>query len=80
VRKESFLYLLFHHELLTAGKAAARLKEEDSLEDVTSVHDHDHLLFFTTEGQAYALRAYEIPEASRTSIGTSITQVGQECL
>lgn len=58
-----------------AGKAGTRLREEDSLEEVVSVNDHDNLLFFTTEGHAYALHAYDIPQASRTAAGTAITQV-----
>lgn len=40
-----------------------------------AVNDHDELLFFTDQGQAYSLRAYDIPPGSRTSIGTAITQV-----
>jgi DNA gyrase subunit A len=59
------------------GKTGARLKENDSLDDVSSVNDHDHLLFFTSEGQAYSVRAFEIPEAARTSIGTAIAQVNK---
>lgn len=58
-----------------AGKAGARLKAEDSLEDVVFVHDHDRLLFFTEGGQAFALKAYEVPEGSRTAQGTAIAQV-----
>lgn len=36
--------------------------------------DHDHLLFFTSEGRAYCMRAFDVPEGSRTSIGTAFTQ------
>jgi DNA gyrase/topoisomerase IV subunit A len=57
------------------GKAGARLKDEDSLEDVVYVNDHDRLLFFTSEGRVHALHAYEVPEAARTAVGTAITQV-----
>ena len=56
------------------GKTGARLKDEDSLEDIIQVNDHDRLLFFTNEGQASALNAYEIPESSRTASGSTITQ------
>lgn len=58
-----------------AGKAGARLKDEDSLEDIVYVNDHDRLLFFTNEGHALALNAYEIPESSRTATGTAINQL-----
>lgn len=57
------------------GKAGARLKDDDNVEDVLSVSNHDHLLFFSDEGQAYSLRAYDVPEASRTSSGTAMAQV-----
>ena len=39
------------------------------------MNDHDRLLFFTNEGHALALNAYEIPESSRTATGTAITQL-----
>lgn len=32
---------------------------------------HDYVLFFTNKGQAYMLRGYQIPEASRTAKGTA---------
>lgn len=51
------------------------MKEEDSLEDIVYVNDHDRLLFFTNEGHALALNAYEIPESSRTATGTAVTQL-----
>ncbi|PRW61571.1 DNA gyrase subunit A [Chlorella sorokiniana] len=57
------------------GKTGARLKDDDSLDEVAFVSDHDHLLFFTSEGRAYCLRAFDVPEGSRTSIGTAFTQV-----
>ena len=57
-----------------AGKTGARLKEDDSLDEVVLVNDHDHLLFFTTAGRAFSLRAYDVPEGSRTSTGTAVTQ------
>lgn len=42
---------------------------------VLYVNDHDHLLFFTAEGRAYSVRAYDVPEGGRTSVGTAIAQV-----
>ena len=60
---------------MCAGKAGARLKDDDSLDEVAYVNDHDHLLFFTAEGRAYSLRAYDVPEGARTAIGTAVAQV-----
>lgn len=57
------------------GKAGARFKGGDSLEDIVYANDHDRVLFFTKEGKAFAINAYQLPEGSRTSIGTAITQI-----
>ena len=46
------------------------------VEDVLHVMDHDHVLFFTADGVARSIRAHQIPPASRTALGTAITQVG----
>lgn len=51
-----------------------RLRDDDSVEDVLHVNDHDHLLFFTTDGIVRSLRAHVVPYGSRTSAGTSISQ------
>jgi DNA gyrase subunit A len=58
------------------GKAAARLRENDALEQVVPVMAHDHVLFVTARGRAYCTRAYKLPEASRASAGTAMAQVG----
>ena len=60
---------------LGAGKAGATLKRDDSMEDVLRVMSHDSILFFTDDGIARSLKAYQIPEASRVAVGTAITQV-----
>jgi DNA gyrase subunit A len=57
------------------GKAVARLKDDDFLEEVISINDHDCLLFFTTQGRAHSIRAFDVPEGSRTSVGTALAQV-----
>uniref|UniRef100_A0A1D2AGK7 DNA topoisomerase (ATP-hydrolyzing) n=1 Tax=Auxenochlorella protothecoides TaxID=3075 RepID=A0A1D2AGK7_AUXPR len=54
------------------GKRTTGLRDDDSVEDVVAVNDHDRLLLFTAAGKMHALRAYEVPEASRTSGGTAI--------
>ena len=52
----------------------AGLRENDSIEEVQQVSDHDYLLFLTSDGKAHALKAYQIPEASRTAAGMSFSQ------
>ena len=54
----------------------AKLKGDDSVEDVVQCMDHDSVLFFTSDGVVRSLKAHQIPQASRTAIGTAITQVG----
>ncbi len=46
--------------------------ENDYIEDLFMTTSHHVLTFFTNAGRAYKLKAYEIPEASRTSRGTAI--------
>ena len=56
------------------GKAGARLRDNDSIEEVMHVMDHDHILFFTSDGIVRSRRAFQLPQGSRTSGGTPITQ------
>ncbi len=45
---------------------------EDYIEELFMTTSHHFLLFFTNLGKVYRMKAYEIPEASRTSRGTAI--------
>ena len=38
---------------------------------------HHYLMFFTNTGKVYRMKAYEIPEASRTARGTAIINLLQ---
>ncbi|MEB3227417.1 MAG: DNA topoisomerase (ATP-hydrolyzing) subunit A [Synechocystis sp.] len=59
----------------TRGKAAAKIKEDDSVEHFLSCCDHDRVLFFSDRGVVYSLNAYQIPIASRTARGIPIVQM-----
>ncbi len=59
----------------TRGKAGARIKEDDGIQHFITCCCHDYLLFFSDRGVAYSLRAYQIPEGSRTSQGMPIVQM-----
>jgi len=48
------------------------VKEEDKIQHILSANTHDNLLFLTSRGKIFQLRAFEIPMASRTSRGKSI--------
>lgn len=51
--------------------------EEDYIKDLFMTTSHHVLTFFTNTGRAYKLKAYEIPEAGRTSRGTAIINLLQ---
>ncbi len=50
-------------------------KEEDFIEKVVSVHSHSTVMMFTNTGRVQTLRAFQIPEASRTSKGTNLVNL-----
>ncbi len=52
-------------------------KEEDYIEKVVSVHSHSTVMMFTNTGRVQTLRAFQIPEASRTSKGTNVVNLLQ---
>jgi len=47
-------------------------KEQDILKNVYVASTHDHLLFFTSLGRCYWLKAWQIPESGRRSKGKPI--------
>ena len=49
--------------------------ENDYVEDMLVVTNHQYIMFFTNKGRVYRIKAYEIPEASRTSRGTNIANL-----
>ena len=57
------------------GVAGMATKEEDYVEHIFVANTHDYILFFTSDGQIYWQRVYEIPEASRTSRGKAIVNL-----
>ncbi|MEM6519194.1 MAG: DNA gyrase subunit A [Cyanobacteria bacterium P01_C01_bin.70] len=59
----------------TRGKAGARIKEDDGIQHFMTCGCHDHIVFFSDRGVAYSLRAYQLPEGSRTSQGIPIVQM-----
>ncbi len=51
--------------------------EEDYIEDLLMTSTHHYLMFFTNHGKVYRMKAYEIPESSRTARGTAIINLLQ---
>lgn len=54
------------------GVIGLTTKEEDVIEAVYSATTHQDMMFFTTRGRVFRLKAYDIPEASRTAKGQAI--------
>lgn len=50
-------------------------REEDFVEQIFTTTTHKYILFFTTRGKVYRLKAHEIPEAARTAKGTAIVNL-----
>ena len=46
--------------------------DNDYIEDLLMTRTHDMIMFFTSLGRVYSMKAYKIPEASRTARGTAI--------
>lgn len=57
------------------GKVATKMKEEDGVAHLVVSSTHDTLLCFTNLGKVYWLKAYKIPQASRTSKGRPIVNL-----
>src|SRR5215471_1323089 len=57
------------------GKIGATTNEEDFVERLERVSTHDRLLFFTSAGKVYQLKAYELPEGGRAAKGRSIANL-----
>ncbi|MEK7098081.1 MAG: DNA gyrase C-terminal beta-propeller domain-containing protein, partial [Patescibacteria group bacterium] len=54
------------------GVVGLTTKEEDMVEMMFTTMTHDDILFFTTKGRVFQLKAYEIPQAARTAKGQAI--------
>ena len=51
--------------------------ENDYIEDLLMMFTHNYVMFFTNYGRVYRIKAYQIPEASRTARGTAIVNLLQ---
>ena len=57
------------------GITGMTARDEDFIERVDAVFSHSTMMFFTNKGRVQALRAFQIPEASRTAKGTNIVNL-----
>ncbi|MBU1202534.1 DNA gyrase subunit A [Patescibacteria group bacterium] len=54
------------------GVMGLTTKEQDEVEEFFTTSTHSDLMFFTTRGRVFQLKAYEVPQQSRTSKGQNI--------
>ncbi|MCI9475399.1 MAG: DNA gyrase subunit A [Emergencia sp.] len=52
------------------GITGITTRENDFVKDLIMTSTHDYLMFFTNTGKAHKIKAFEIPEATRTAKGT----------
>ena len=57
------------------GVSGLTMREEDDVQHIITCNTMDTLLFFTNQGRCYSLKAYEVPDASRTAKGTPIVNL-----
>ena len=57
------------------GKQAATTKDDDFIDKMFVANTHDNILCFSSRGQVYWLKAYEVPQGSRTSRGKPIVNL-----
>lgn len=59
------------------GIKGTELLDDDYIRELMMTTNHHNLLFFTNRGRVFRLKAYKIPEASRTARGTAIVNLIQ---
>ena len=57
------------------GKQAAATKEDDFIDKMFVANTHDYILCFSSLGQVYWLKVYEVPQGSRTGRGKPIVNL-----
>ncbi|MEM4293250.1 MAG: DNA gyrase subunit A [Thermoplasmata archaeon] len=57
------------------GLIGMETKEEDYIIQIIHAMTHDNILFFTTKGKVYELKAYEIPQGERYAKGKAIVNL-----
>ena len=57
------------------GKAGIKTRDEDSVVQTLSVNTHSSVLFFSSEGLVYKIKAWKIPEGSASSKGKSLHNI-----
>ncbi len=59
------------------GVSQIKVKDNDHVKLFLYTKTHDYILFFTNTGRVYKLKAYNIPESTKTSKGTPLVNIMQ---
>ena len=57
------------------GISGMKQREEDVVREMFIASSHDNILFLTSKGRMFKLKGYEIPEGSRSSMGSHINNL-----
>jgi DNA gyrase subunit A len=57
------------------GKSATQVKQEDFISNLLIANTHDYILCFSNRGKVYWLKVYQIPQASRISLGRPLVNL-----
>jgi len=57
------------------GRSAAKVKDEDFIDNLFVANTHDTILCFSSRGKMYWLKVYQVPQASRGSRGKPIVNL-----
>lgn len=57
------------------GITGMTTREEDSIENMFVCSSHDRIMLFSNLGRVYRIKAYEIPEGSRTAKGMNLVNI-----
>jgi len=57
------------------GSRGSKTRDADQIEHLFVAKNHNYLLLFTEQGRCFWLRAYEIPEATKTSTGRVLQNI-----
>jgi len=54
------------------GVRGSEMKEEDTIDEIFTCSTHDDILLFSNSGKAFKMKAWDVPETSRTAKGTPV--------
>ena len=57
------------------GIIGMQTREEDAVESMIACNSHDYIMMFSNLGRVYRIKAYEIPEQSRTQKGLNMVNI-----